>query len=713
MRTTIGLMVFCLICQGIRAQSSDEVFKAVRAGDLAKVKTIIEAGTDVNVKDRYGLTPLAVCAQTGQKAIAGYLIKKKADLNLADTFYDVTPLSQSLWNQHPEVAVLLAKNGAEPRDSALEMAAYQGLVDLAKAAVEGGPIYAATLERLRANESRFTQEIKDVLKRAKERPDLPPPAYTAKDLKRFVGNFEGFDSDTTGKITLKDGTLHAAIDQAATVPLKAVSERTFVTPSGEARLVFVGRAGNIEGFRLMRGQGPPDLLRHSVAEPMKRAARDGKTIATVKKPEMSSNNWAGFRGPGGTGIADGSDLPLDWDLASGKGVAWQADLDGLGNSSPVIWGDKVFVTTAIAAGMKQELRVGSTGDASSVNEAVEHSWLVYGFDKKTGKKLWTTEIARAKPLTERHFKATQANSTPATDGRHLVVVFPTAGLACLNYSGKILWHHKLGGLNASAFYSPETQWGFASSPIIYKSMVILQVDVFGEPFIAAWDLASGKEMWRMPREVATSWTTPAIFPTAKGDELVVNGSTIYGYKPSTGEELWSLGPNSEVVIAAPVIADGVVYVTAGYPPVKPIYAIREGIRGSHQVKPGETHPHLMWSHKRGGGYMPTPLLYRGLFFLVHHNGRLVVYDAATGDPIHKTRFSQRGTFTNSPIAANGRVYLGTEEGILYIIDAKPDFKELAVHDFDEPLMATPAASEGTLYVRTPSKLIALGSPSSK
>lgn len=699
-----GLMVLAISNMAF-GQAPKDIFEAVRTDNLEAVKAFLKQGVSINSKDRYGLTPVAVSAQTGMLEIAEFLVSQKADLNIADSFYSVTPVLQALWNGHPKVAELLLKHGAEPRESALEYGAGRQNMAMVKAAIAGGPIHESTLTRLKSSSG--SKEIKALLAKAKSRPDPQPPNYSEQELKRFEGNFEGFESDTTGVVSVKNGKLFASIDGKKAQELIPYQDLTFKAKDATWRLTFVGRAGTTEGFRLMRENSPPDLLRHSVAAPLEDAANAFR-YQSKKVVSKTLVNWPGFRGPNGTGIADGADTSVEWNLETGDGVVWQSSLQGLGNSSPVIWGDTIFLTTAIAKGMKQELRVGNTGDASSVAESVEHRWLVYAFSKKTGKKLWEKEIGKAVPLTERHFKATQANSTPATDGTHVVVVFPTAGLACLDFDGNVKWHHELGGLNASAFYSPETQWGFAASPIIYKNTVILQVDVYGEPYIAAWDLKTGKQVWRTNRKVATSWSTPAIFPTKTGDELVVNGSVVFGYNPDNGKELWQLGPNSELVIAMPVIGEDVVYVSAGYPPIKPIYAIKAGIRGKHTLDPGKPAPNIAWSHKRGGSYMPTPLLYHGLFYIVHHNGRLVVYDAKSGEAIHKARFSQRGTFTASPIAVNNKIYMPTEEGLLYVLDAKPPFKELAVHDFDEPLMATPAVSEGCLFVRTPSKLYAIG-----
>ena len=312
------------------------------------------------------------------------------------------------------------------------------------------------------------------------------------------------------------------------------------------------------------------------------------------------------------------------------------------------------------------------------------------------------------PITRRHFKASQANSTPATDGEHLVVVFPTAGMACLDLDGKIRWKHDLGGLNVSSPNDPGVEWGFASSPVIYDGTVIVQVDTYVEPYLAAWDLKTGKQVWKTDRDVPPSWATPTVMRGDGGDELVVNAATIHGYDPATGKPLWDLGPNSELVIATPVVGDGVVYVSAGYAPVKPIYALRQGTRGTLEVEPGSEHARLAWSHDRGGAYMPTPLLYRGILYVVHHNGRMVAYDADSGAAIYKTRFSRGGTFTASPVAAGGQLYISTEEGLVYVVEAGPEYKELAVNDMGGPVMATPALSGGTIFVRTPDRLFAIG-----
>ena len=700
------LTLLTLAPLSVALADAPDLLSAAREGDLATVERLLAEGADINGVDRYGSTALAGAAVNGHLEVVRLLLERGADPNIAEAFYNSRPLEMALFfADRREVAMLLLAHGAEDRDQALGFALQRGDIELATAAVDGGPIRESTLARLADLPNAGDAEVAALLSRAERRPDPPPPSYSVEELHRFTGLFEGFAIDLRAETVLREGSLRLRIDDGPFVELEPVGELAFRTVDGETSAGFFGRAGTIEGIAVQRGELGPASLRRAVAEPV---GAENFTGPTDDAATLETVHWPSFRGPNASGVGDGRATPVEWDLESGEGVLWTADLEGLGNSSPIVWGDRIFVTTAVASEGEQTLRTGLTGEGTPVEEAVEHSWKVIAFDKATGERLWETEIARAVPLTQRHFKATQANSTPVTDGEYLAVVFPTAGLAVLDLDGKILWHEELGGLNAGAFSDPGIEWGYASSPIIHDGRLILQVDVHEGPYLAAWDLASGRQLWRVEREVAPSWATPAILAGESGDELVVNGSRIHGYDPATGEELWSLGPNSELVIATPVAGDGVVYVSAGYPPIKPIYALAAGTRGAVEAFASTDDERLRWSHNRGGAYMPTPLLYRGILYVVHHNGIFVTYDAASGEALAKSRFSQRGTFTASPVAANGTLYAGTEEGLLYVLAAGPEYDEVAVHDFGEPLMATPAISEGLLLVRTPSRLMALG-----
>ena len=719
------IVIACLaLSAGLSAQpaasplDADRFWNAARTGDLDEVRRMVEAGIDLEVADRWSGTALFKASAAGRMEVVRYLLERGADPDVQESFWGQRVMDAALGDGHFEVAAELLRAGADAREQAFMFAMMRssGAEDpsrnlaLAKAAVESGPLFESALEQLAQRNP--PAEYRALLERAESRPDPPPPQLSAADLEPYVGDYEGWADDRRVEARIDGDALVLTMPDRDPIRLQPTGENEFASPDGSLRVAYFGRAGSIEGIFLSgTAQG---ALRRSVAEPVtdvpERARRE-RAEWQSRRPLRQTNTWPGFRGPNGDGIGDGKEAPAEWDLQTGENVLWTVDLEGLGNSSPVIVGDRVFLTTAVAAGVEQKVLTGDTGTGADVEESVEHSWRVMAFDRRTGKQLWQTEVGRGVPETRRHLKASQANSTPVTDGKSVVAVFPTAGMAALDVeTGKIRWHHDLGPLNASNFFDPDDQWGFSSSPILYEGKVILQVDIFGGGYLAAWDLESGEQVWKTERDTATSWSTPTLLEGTDGkpDELIVNASSIRGYDPKTGEQLWSLGPNSELVIARPVVSDGIAYVSAGYPPVKPVYAIRAGLRGDLEVKPGEEHGALLWSHRIGGAYMPSPLLYRGLYYVVHHNGRIVAYDATTGDAYYKKRFSKSGTFTGSPVVNNGRLYVPTEGGLMYVLAAGPEYEELAIHDFDEPLMATPAIAGGVLYVRTPKRLIALG-----
>jgi len=699
------IVCLALLALPALADSGHDLRLAARSGDLAAVRKLVESGVPADAADRWGTTPLLLAAQQNQTEVVRYLLSRGADPSVQETFFGMSVLGVALWKGGPEyvVAKILLAAGAKNRDEALAQALENGDVELARAAVAAGPLTESQAAEIRQRFDALEGDLKDVLAAVTTVPDPPPPAYTAKDLAGFAGRFEGAEG-ATASVEVVDAGL-VLVSGETRNSLRAVGERTFADKEAGVTVGYFGRAGTIEGIAIERAGADPVRMRPADAAVAANVLPELPAVEPVAKPTV---NWPGFRGKNRDGIGDGVDTPVDFDLESGRGVAWRVDLPGLGNSSPVVWGDRVYVTTAVAAGGSVPLRVGPTGEGDEVEENSEHRWLVLAFDKGSGKKVWETEVGRGVPLTKRHFKATQANSSPVTDGENVVVVFPTAGLACLGKDGSVRWKHELGGLNAGGFNDPGIQWGFAASPILHKGKVILQVDIHDGPYIAAWDLKTGKLLWKTVRpDVAPSWATPAIWPTPEGDELVVNASVIRGYDPANGKELWSLGPTSIQVVASPVVGAEAMYVSSGYPPARPIYAVRPGFRGVHEIADDGEAPGLAWHAVRGGAYMPTPLLYRGLYYVVDHRGIVVAYDARTGGRVYQSRLSAGGTCTNSPVAANGKIYQGTEEGTLYVLAAGPQFAELAVHDFGEPLMATPAISEGLLIVRTPSRLTAL------
>ena len=425
---------------------------------------------------------------------------------------------------------------------------------------------------------------------------------------------------------------------------------------------------------------------------------------------VQAQNWPSFRGPQASGVGQGA-APTAWDAEKSVNVAWKTAIPGLANSSPVVWGDRVFVTTAVSDEKDPTFRTGSYGDVDSVESKAVQTWKIYALDKKTGKVLWEKTASTGVPKVKRHMKATHANSTPATDGKHVVALFGSEGLYCWDLSGKLLWKKDLGTLDAGWFYDPTYQWEYGSSPILWKNLVIVQADIQKGSFLAAYDLTDGKQVWRTERDEIPSWATPTVVETDKGAELVTNATkSIRGYDPATGKELWKLKGNSEIVVPTPFLAHGLIFVTSGYAPVQPIYAIRPGARGDITLPEGkDTNDHIAWSKRQGGPYMPTPLVYGDHLYVVANNGTLSVYDVKTGERLYRERVAGTGsiTVTSSPVAADGKLYVSTEDGDVYVVKTGPKFELLAKNPMGEALMSTPAISDGLLIVRGRSHVFAI------
>lgn len=428
----------------------------------------------------------------------------------------------------------------------------------------------------------------------------------------------------------------------------------------------------------------------------------------------SAENWPTFRGPRATGIAQGS-APVEWDAEKNHNILWKTPIPGLGVSSPVVWGDRIFVTTAVSSDPNAGLRHGLYGDVEPSNDMSKHSWRVYAMDRATGKVVWERVAHEGVPRAKRHPKASQASATPATDGKHVVAWFGSEGLYVYDVAGKLLWKKDFGHVSAGWFYDPDYEWGVASSPIIYKDMVILQVDQQKDSFIAAFRLRDGSEVWRTQREELPSWGTPTVVESPR-PEIITNATNfIRGYDPATGKELWRLGRNSEITATTPFAANGLVYVVGGYPPIRPIYAIRPGGSGDLSPQEGQTsHEFLAWSKREGGSYMPTPLVYGQHLYIVQNNGVLSVYDATSGDRLYQQRVGDKpGAYSASPIAADGKIYFTSEDGEIFVVKAGAKYELVGSNSMGEVLMATPAISGGVMYVRGLKHLYAVGTTTGK
>jgi outer membrane protein assembly factor BamB len=419
-----------------------------------------------------------------------------------------------------------------------------------------------------------------------------------------------------------------------------------------------------------------------------------------------AQNWPSFRGPAASGVADKQHLPVSWDVARGTHIRWSATIPGLAHSSPIVWQDRVFVTTAVSSRPDASFKRGLYGEGDASDDVTSQQWKLLCLDRRTGKLLWDRIAYEGTPKEKRHMKATYANSTPATDGEVVIAYFGSQGLYAYDTAGKALWRRDLGRLNVGAYDLPEYEWGTASSPIIYGEAVILQCDQQKGSFLEAFDRKTGRTLWKSERDELPSWGTPAVDAENGRAELITNGSNfVRGYDPATGKELWRLGGSSKISAPTPVFADGMIVVASGRRPEAPIFAIRAGAAGDIT---GNAH-WVAWQKQQRGPYMPTPLIYGGYLYILGNAGVFDCYKLATGEEIYRERIPHQGSgFSGSPVASDGRIYLPSEDGDVFVVKAGPHFELLQKNEMGEPLMATPAISGGLLLVRTQHHLWGIG-----
>ena len=425
-------------------------------------------------------------------------------------------------------------------------------------------------------------------------------------------------------------------------------------------------------------------------------------------------DWPSFRGPQAAGVAEGFATPLRWNAEKGDGLRWKTAVPGLGHSSPVVWGDLVCVTTAVSGAADAGLKVGLYGDIAPVEDATVHSWKVQCLDKRTGARRWERTAHTGAPRIKRHPKATHANSSLATDGRTLVALFGSEGLHAFDLSGRPLWTKDLGVLDSGFFRVPEAQWAFGSSPVLHDGRVIVQADVQRDSFLAAFDAATGRELWRTPRADVPTWSTPTVLSGGGRAQVVLNGwKHVGGYDLQTGKELWRMTGGGDIPVPTPVFGHGLLFFTNAHGGSSPVFAVRPTATGDVSLEAGETsNAHVAWSVPRDGSYMQTPLVYGDHLYVCKDNGVLSMFDAPTGKRLYQERLGDGRTgFTASAVAADGKIYYTSEDGEVFVIKPGPVFEVLARNPLGEVMLATPAISEGVLFFRTRGHLLAIGSKS--
>ena len=441
-----------------------------------------------------------------------------------------------------------------------------------------------------------------------------------------------------------------------------------------------------------------------------------RSILFLLAISASAQNWPSFRGPRASGVADGNQLPIAWDVTKGTNIAWKTPIPGLAHSSPIVWGDRVFVTTAISSRGGDSFKRGLYGEGDASEDRSVQQWKLLCLNRKTGALLWERVAYEGVPKEKRHMKATYANATPATDGEVVVAFFGSQGLYAYDLDGKVLWSRDLGRFDVGAYDLPEYEWGTASSPIVYRELVIVQCDQQKGSFVAALERKTGKTVWKTERDELPSWGTPTIVTSKARDELVTNSSNfIRGYDPLTGKELWRLGGSSKITAPTPIDAGGLIVVASGRRPEAPIFAVHTGASGNITLAADQTrNSAVAWSKTQRGSYMPTPLYYRGILYVLGNAGIFDAYDFQTGREIYRQRIPHQGSgFSASPVASDGKIYLSSEDGDIFVAGAGEHFELLKTNSMDDPLMATPAIAGGLLIVRTQHMLYAIGAGNKK
>jgi outer membrane protein assembly factor BamB len=425
----------------------------------------------------------------------------------------------------------------------------------------------------------------------------------------------------------------------------------------------------------------------------------------------TNRQWPSYRGYFACGFLDGAHLPDSFNVASGYHVAWETEIPGLGLSCPVIWDDRVFVTTAISQQDSQGFRTGMYGDIEPVSDSSEHVWKLYCIHKNNGEILWEKELHRGIPSVKRHPKSSHASTTVATDGTRVVVFLGSEGLYCYNVEGDLIWKRDFGLIRSAWNVVEDAEWEFGSSPIIFRDRVVIQADALNTAFVAVLDLFTGETIWRRERDEISDWCTPNIYFNGTKPRVVVNGYNHRGgYVLETGEEVWKMSGGGDIPIPTPVVWKDLIYFNSAHGRHFPLMAIRNSASGTIPYPENDSVPdeHIAWFYDRGGAYMSSVLVYDSILYRLRWNGNLTCFDARDGTVIYQQTVHP-ASFIASPVAADGKIYMVSEEGVVYIARAGREYDLLASIPLGEVSLVTPGITGGMIIFRTAGRLIAVSS----
>ena len=402
------------------------------------------------------------------------------------------------------------------------------------------------------------------------------------------------------------------------------------------------------------------------------------------------DNWPQWRGPRGQGVSDEKNLPLEWTPT--KNIKWKAAIPGRGHSSPIVWGNKLFLTTAVegpvipGAGAARHVINGQVVKFPDTGGAERsHTLKLICVDVETGKIVWERTVYEGRVYDDRQKTNSYASSTPATDGRYVYAYFGSEGLYCYDFDGNHVWNVKLSGIAKMGY-------GEGTSPIIVENLVILQVDTeMGDgSYIAAFDRSTGKQVWKTGRKNRASWSTPVVVRGSKRIELIASGAeSVTSYDPASGKELWQTEGLVSHAIPSALVGDEMVFVYAG----------SHDKRG-YAVRVGESSSRILWRHDKGTAYVASGVLYDGSIYLITDSGTMTALDAKTGELKYEGgRLPSPSIFFASPVAFDGKILITSQDGETFVINAGPKHEIVSTNSIGEPVYASPAISGGKIFIR--------------
>jgi outer membrane protein assembly factor BamB len=426
-------------------------------------------------------------------------------------------------------------------------------------------------------------------------------------------------------------------------------------------------------------------------------------------PSVAAENWPQFRGLDGLGASDAADLPETWSKT--ENVVWSTEIPGRGWSCPIVWGDRIFLTSAIKLdGKEEKITKGLYFGGERKTPKEPHRWTVTCIDFKGGKILWEKTAFEGIPKEGHHLKNTLASETPVTDGKQIYAYFGNVGLVAYTLDAELVWKKELPA------YRMANNWGTAISPVLHGDRLFIVNDNEKQSFVAAYETKTGKEIWRNDRKERSNWATPCVWQNEVRTELVTCGKNKIRSYSLDGKLLWEMGGMSSITIPTPFASHGLLYATSGYVldyKHKPIFAIRPGASGDISLKDNETsNKFIAWFQPQGGPYNVSPVMCGDTLYVLYDRGLFAGYNALTGKPLYQpaiARLSGSSQYTASPWSYHGKIFCLSEDGDTSVIPAGPKLTILRKNSLDELCMATPAISRGSLFIRTETKLYRIAS----